>query len=60
METLKSRVVEMFVRVRESQTGQGFVEYLMITGLVGIALTAALIAFRGQISTALNTVGAGV
>ena len=60
MERFRNRVLKAFVRVRESEQAQGFVEYLMITGLVGIALTAALVAFRGQISTALNTVGAGV
>ena len=60
MERLKDRVLRSYVRVRENQEGQGFVEYIMIVGLVGIALTAALIAFRGQISSALSTVGAGV
>jgi len=60
MEKFSERVLKAFVRIRESQQAQGFVEYLMITGLIGIALTAALVAFRGQISTALNTVGTGV
>ena len=60
MERLSNGIVKAFVRIRESEKAQGFVEYLMITGLVGIALTAALVAFRGQISTALNTVGTGV
>lgn len=60
MEKLSNRILKAFVQIRESQEAQGFVEYLMITGLVGIALTAALVAFRGQISSALNTVGAGV
>ena len=60
MEALKDRVLRSYVRVRENQEGQGFVEYIMIVGLVGIALVAALIAFRDQISSALSTVGAGV
>ncbi len=60
MERLKDRVLKGYVRIREGREGQGFVEYLMIVGLVGIALTAALIAFRNQISSALSTVGAGV
>ena len=48
------------LRNRNSNAGQGFIEYIMITGLVGIALVAALVAFQGQISNALNTVGIGV
>jgi Flp pilus assembly pilin Flp len=60
MERLKNRVLRSYVRIREGSEGQGFVEYLMIVGLVGIALTAALIAFRGQISNALSSVGTGV
>ncbi len=60
MEVLWNRVLETMVRVRENHDGQGFVEYVLIIGLVGIALTAALIAFRGQISNALSTLGAGV
>jgi Flp pilus assembly pilin Flp len=44
----------------ENSDGQGFVEYLMIIGLIALGLAAALVAFQGQISTALSTVGAGV
>jgi len=56
------REAEMFWRILRSKSnaGQGFIEYIMITGLIGIALVAALVAFQGQISTALNTVGIGV
>jgi len=60
MEALSNRVLKGFVRIRESHKGQGFVEYIMIIGLVGIALTLALGTFKGQISSALSTVGAGV
>lgn len=60
MGKLSDRALTFFIKIRENRDGQGFVEYLMITGLVGIALTAALLAFRDQISTALNTVGTGV
>jgi hypothetical protein len=60
VKALKNRVLKWYVNIREASEGQGFVEYLMIVGLVGIGLTVALIAFRGQISTALSTVGAGV
>ena len=44
----------------KGRKGQGFVEYLMIMALVGLGLTAALVAFRGQLSTALSTVGVGL
>jgi len=60
MERFSNGIVKAFVRVRESEKGQGFVEYIMIIGLVGIALTLALGNFKGQLSTALSTVGAGV
>jgi Flp pilus assembly pilin Flp len=60
MEALRNRVLKGFVRIRESRKGQGFVEYIMIVGLIGIALAAALGAFKDQVSTALSTVGAGV
>lgn len=45
---------------RNSNSGQGFVEYIMIIGLIGLGLVAALVAFQGQLSTALNAVGIGV
>ena len=60
MESVKLRMMESCVRFLNRREGQGFVEYLFIIGLVGLGLTAALIAFRGQLSTALSTVGAGV
>ncbi len=60
MEWLKTRLLSAYLRTREGAHGQGFVEYLMIVGLVAIGMTAALIAFRNQISTALSTVGVGV
>jgi Flp pilus assembly pilin Flp len=60
MEVLWNRVLQTVVRVRENRDGQGFVEYILIVGLVGIGLTAALIAFRGQISDALSSLGVGI
>ena len=60
MNTLKMSLLKAYVRARDNNQGQGFVEYLFIIGLVALGLSAALIAFRGQISTALSTVGAGV
>jgi hypothetical protein len=60
MKQLKSHLLSAYVRARESHKGQGFVDYLMITGLVGLGLTAALLAFRSELSTVVHTVGADV
>jgi Flp pilus assembly pilin Flp len=60
MDQLKSRLLSAYVRTREGQEGQGFVEYLMIIGIVALGLAVALAAFRGQISSALSTIGGGV
>ena len=60
MKRFSNHLLKAFVRIRESESAQGFVEYLMITGLVGIALTVALTSFKDQISTALSQVGTGV
>jgi Flp pilus assembly pilin Flp len=49
-----------YLRIVEDQRGQGFVEYLMIIGLVGLGLALALVAFQNQISNALSTFGSGV
>ena len=57
MKRLSNGLLKTFVAIRESEQAQGFVEYIMIVGLVGLGLVAALVAFRGQISTALNTIG---
>ena len=57
METIKSWVLGRFVQVREASQGQGYVEYILIIGLVGLVTTTALIAFQGQIATALSNIG---
>jgi Flp pilus assembly pilin Flp len=53
-------MIPKFLRRKNTESGQGFVEYIMLIGLVAVGLTLALIAFQGQISTALSTVGIGV
>ena len=60
MARLSIGLPERLLRLRMSANGQGFVEYIFIIGLVALGLTAALIAFQGQISTAMSTIGAGV
>lgn len=54
------RLAQGLPQLHRRAQGQGFVEYLLIIGLVGLGLTAALIAFRGQLGDALSTVGAGL
>ena len=60
MEKFKTRLLSAYLRVREGAEGQTFVEYIVIIGIVALGMAAALTAFRGQLSTALNAVGAGV
>ena len=60
MNSLKACFAAACLKGLKKDQGQGFVEYLMIIGLVALGLAAALIAFQGQISTALSKVGAGV
>ena len=60
MEKFKTRLLSAYLRTREGAEGQGFVEYIMIIGLVALGLVLALVTFRGQISNALSAVGAGV
>ncbi len=60
MATINDSALRLLVSARNRCHGQGFVEYIMIVGLVGITLGAALVAFRNQISDALNSVGSGV
>ena len=51
---------ESMYRLFVNNSGQGFTEYLMILALIALGLTAALVAFEGQLSTALSAVGAGL
>jgi Flp pilus assembly pilin Flp len=57
MEGFRTGLLKAYLRAFTSDRGQGFVEYLMIMGLVALGLAAALIAFQGQLSNALSTVG---
>lgn len=57
---LSEGFIKAQLRVRAVSEGQGFVEYLLIIGLVALGLSAALIAFRTQLGNALSTVGTGV
>ena len=56
MKTSQKGIFRTFTS-RWANRGQGYVEYILIIGLVGLVTTAALIAFQGQIATALNSIG---
>jgi pilus assembly protein Flp/PilA len=42
------------------ESGQGLVEYVLIIGLIAIAIMGALFVFRGQIQAAFETWGDAV
>lgn len=45
----------MFSRFWNDESGQGLTEYVLIIGLVAVALIAALIIFRNQIGGVFDT-----
>jgi Flp pilus assembly pilin Flp len=55
-ERLNNRVAKTILRLQRAESRR-FVENTMIMGLVGIAIAAGLIAFAGQISSALSSIG---
>jgi pilus assembly protein Flp/PilA len=48
---------ELWNNFVKDESGQGLVEYVLIIGLIAIAIMAALFAFRGQIQTAFENWG---
>ncbi len=59
VQRLSGRVAKTVFRLQRVESRR-FVENTMIMGLVGIAIAAGLIAFAGQISSALSSIGASV
>jgi Flp pilus assembly pilin Flp len=51
-----ARTVAALTTLREER-GQTFVEYVMVAGLVGVALIIGLTAFKDQIASALDAIG---
>jgi hypothetical protein len=56
---LNNRVAKTIVRLHRPESRR-FVENTMIMGLVAIAIAAGIIAFAGQISAALSSIGGSV
>lgn len=52
--------LEVLLRLRDGEEGQGMVEYGLVVVLVAIALVIALQALQGSISDLLTRIGAGL
>jgi hypothetical protein len=59
VERLNGRVSKTILGLQRAESRR-FVEYTMIMGLISIAIAAGLIAFAGQISSALSSIGTSV
>jgi Flp pilus assembly pilin Flp len=55
-DALNSIFIRAWVALKREE-GQTFVEYSLIAAFVGIALILGLTAFKGQISSALSSIG---
>ena len=56
MKELLSRMRETWVAFRNSEEGQGLVEYALIIALVAILLVGALTLLSGQLSGVFSTI----
>ena len=50
------KLLQMWVSFRESERGQGLVEYALIIALVAILLVGALTALNGKLSTVFGNI----
>lgn len=51
-----SRMKEFLHRLREDESGQGLVEYVLIIALVAVGLVLALTVFRNRIGSTFDNV----
>ncbi len=51
-----ARMVQTWVAFRESEEGQGLVEYALIIALVAILLVVALTTLNGQLSSVFSNI----
>lgn len=56
MNQVISRMLGTWTAFRNSQEGQGLVEYALIIALVAILLVVALTALQGQLSTVFSNI----
>jgi hypothetical protein len=54
-----NRLLKTIRRLRQAEFRR-FVEYIMIMGLVGVAMAAVVITFTNHISSALSSIGGSV
>lgn len=56
MKELSERIIETWLAFRESEEGQGLVEYALIIALVAILLVGALTLLQGQLSGVFSNI----
>ena len=56
MNQMIARMLSTWKAFRESQEGQGLVEYALIIALVAILLVVALTALQGQLATVFSNI----
>ncbi len=60
MRTFKERLVERYLRLRETKAGQGYVEYIFIIAFVALAAVLGLTALGVNINSAFNALSGKV
>jgi pilus assembly protein Flp/PilA len=57
LEEVHMRIVRLLQQFHKEESGQGFIEYLLIAALLALAVIAGLSAAAGQINNAFNVLG---
>jgi len=60
LEEVNMRIVRLLQQFHKEESGQGFIEYLLIASLLALAVIAGLTAAAGQINTAFSVLGSKV
>ena len=54
------KLLQKWIEFRESEQGQGLVEYALIIALVAIVLVASLVLLQGKMSNVFSTISANL
>lgn len=54
---MTTRLINSFVRLRQDESGQGLVEYLLILALVAFAATAGMTTLASGLNSAFTRIG---
>ena len=54
---MTKKLINSFVRLREDESGQGLVEYLLIIALVAFAATAGMTTLASGLNSAFTKIG---